>query len=221
MKKIIYLFCLIFILAIQLSAQKTKKIEPVKISIEISTTDTSIKFNGEKLISYQIYYIEKMLGKADRIKTHTFKSYYEEFGDEDTKPTSTPITVTDYYYIYDQLGLMFYTNNGWGGTKDPKKFSVHFKNKRFFTNTAALPFTPLNTFTGILKINKDTVSADKKMITQSVTYKTNEINLFKIGFGLTSIATVIDGLYSNSVSPYLLMYLDSEKEQRLSYIVVH
>ncbi len=188
--------------------------------ILVNTSDSTIKLNGVVLKSYEIKSIESIIGKPDRIKTHTFKSYYEEFGYDNNPPTSIPITVTDYYYIYDKLGIMFYTNNGRFTSKEAVCFSVHFINKRTFTNTKALPYSPLNPFKGVLKINGNTVSAIEKIVPPDVNYNTNEFKLFDMLFGPTSIATVIDSLYSVKCIPNIFLYLDNEKDQRISYVVL-
>lgn len=223
-KKLLRLFSLFGILLLLPSAKHKndlKDIQETPFEIIINTLDSSLQVNGSFLNNYNLNDLEKIIGKPNRIKTHSFKSYYEEFGAEKMSRTVIPITVTDYYYIYDKLGIMFYTNNGMSATKQPQKFSIHFKNKRTFTNTAALPFSPTGFFNGLLKINGDTLSANKKLIPKEVNYKTEDIQLFKTTFGPTSIGTVIDGLYSKNTLPYVLLYLDTEKEQRISYVVVN
>ncbi|MBA3679650.1 MAG: hypothetical protein H0W73_00450 [Bacteroidetes bacterium] len=214
----IFLACFNFLC---FSAQETNTITITKLDININTSDTSIQLNESFLSSYKLSEIEKILGKPDRIKTNTYNSYYEEFGTDNMPPTSTPIIVKNYYYIYDKLGVMFYTDNGMSGSEQPEKFSIHLKNKRLFTNTKALPFLPLNAFTGELKINAELISAHKKIIPAGANYLSKEIKLFTILFGPTSIATGIDGLYSINIEPCLFLYLDTEKEQRISCIVVY
>ena len=222
-KKTFRFFSLFGILLLLLAAKRKTVVHDIKeapFEIIINTLDSSLQVNGSFLNNYNMNDLEKIIGKPTRVKTHSFKSYYEEFGAEKMARTVVPITVTDYYYIYDKLGIMFYTNNGMSTTKQPQKFSIHFKNKRTFTNTAALPYSPANFFNGVLKINGDTLLADKKLISKETDYKTEDIQLFKTSFGSTSIATVIDGLYTKNTLPYVLLYLDTEKDQRISYVVV-
>ncbi len=214
-------FIILICSAVILFSARAKDIQEPPFEIAINTLDSSLQINGSYLQSYKISDLEKIIGKPDRVKTHTFKSYYEEFGAEKMARTVVPITVTDYYYIYDKLGIMFYTHNGMSVSKNPDKFSIHFKNKRTFTNIAALPYVPVSTFKGLLKINADTLSATKKLIPGGVNYQTETIDLFHTTFGATSVAMVIDGLYSKSTQPSVLLYLDSEKEQRISYVVVN
>ena len=224
MKKIIGLLWLNFISLSLVSAQEkntTLNTHLIKLDVQINTSDNSLKLNGLILKIYDLKEIEKMIGKPDRIKTHTFNSHYEEFGTKNIPPRSTPIKVTNYYYIYDKLGIMFYTNNGFSKTKKPEKFSIHFKNKRTFTHTATLPFTPKHFFKGTLTINGETVVVDRKAIADNVNYQTENINLYNVLFGSTSITTIIDGLYTQKSEPYMFLLLNNEKEQRISYMVIN
>lgn len=220
MTKKTFSFIFVFFTGLILLYRATALGQAVTPNIKISTSDSTIKINGSILKTYNLSAIEKIIGKPNRIKTKTFKSYYEEFGTKGMPPTSTPIEVTDYYYIYDSLGIMFYTQNGKFVSKEPQNLSIHFKNKRTFTNTAPLPFNPINTFSGVLIINGEIVNETKKIIPLEIDYRTEEFKLYKISFGPTSIATIIDGLYSIKSEPYMLIFLDSEKYQRISYIVI-
>ena len=225
MRKGIVLFSIIYLPLFYVASAPGQhnpvKSQPPVANIQINTTDSTIKINGTILKTYELNNLKKIIGKPDRVKIAVTKSYYEESGGGGLPPTSTPIKVTNYYYIYDKLGIMFFTNNGMYATKGPEKFSIHFSNKRAFTNTAALPFSPANSFKGVMIINEDTVSASKKIIPSGVDYNTKEFPLFKLLFGPTSIATIIDRLYSLTASPYIFLFLDSPKNQRTSYIVIN
>ena len=116
---------------------------------------------------------------------------------------------------------MFYTNNGKTETNRIEKFSIHFKNKRTFSNTALLPFTPIAFFNGVLMINGEPVESSQKIIADNVNYMTENIQLFNIKFGSTSITTIIDGLYTHNSEPDMFIFLNNEKEQRISYLVIN
>jgi hypothetical protein len=191
------------------------------IEIQINTEKGIIKANNVNLIINNVDSIQNVLGKPDRIEIHKFNSYIEEFpANEGGQPYTYQIVVTNYYYIYDQLGIMFYTQNSELENKEPVRCSIHFKNKRTFTNTDSLPFKPKNIFNGILKINGDVVNPGKKIISEDINYLTSDFSLFKTSFSTTSIATVIDGIYAFKSAPYLQFYLDNEKDQRISYLVI-
>jgi hypothetical protein len=223
MKKIFCFLSVIFsILNIVVAQEKSKPIsrEITKLEVLINTVDTTIKINGKILNSLEINEIEKIIGKPNRIKKHTFHSNYEKFGLKGTR-TSIPIKVTNYYYIYDNLGIMFFTNNGKTENNRIEKFSIHYKNKRTFSNTELLPYTPIAFFNGVLKINGKPVESSKKIIDENVNYMTENIQLFNIKFGSTSITTIIDGLYTHTSEPYMFIFLNNEKEQRISYLVIN
>lgn len=216
------IICLPFYYVISAQGQhKPTKSQPTVANIQINTIDSTVKVNGTILKTYELNNLKKIIGKPDRVKIAVTKSYYEESGGGGLPPTSTLIKVTNYYYIYDKLGIMFFTDNGKYAIKEPEKFSIHFRNKRTFTNTALLPFTPVNSFKGIMTINKDTMSTTKKIIPAGVDYNTKEFSLFNLLFGPTSITTIIDGLYSWHSEPYIFLFLDTPKDQRISYIVIN
>ena len=188
--------------------------------IQVNTIDNSIQVKNQKLENFKLENIEKILGKPSRVKCDTFKSYYEEFGYDDTPPTSTPYTSHNYYYIYDSLGIMFYTNNDMYETKNPGTLCIHYSNKREFTNTALIPFIPLNSFNGTLEINNNNVLDDKKIVPEGVDYLTENFKIYDMLFGPTSITMNIDRLYSIDSNPYIMLYLNNPSDQKISFVTI-
>ena len=193
----------------------------LKTKIEIDTKHPSIRINGIFLKDYNRKTFQKILGKASRIKVDSFRSYVEEFGFDGIPPSSYPIKVLNTYYIYDEIGIMFYTESGKARKEEPNRFSIHFPNKRSFTHTKDLPFKPKKSFTGIFQINENALNPQDKLIPDSVDYRTNEFTLFETSFGPTSYTTIIDSLYSIKSEPYMRIYLDDAKTQRVSIIVLY
>ncbi len=189
--------------------------------IEIDTANTFIRINGIILKDYNRNTIQKILGKPNRIKIDSFRSYVEEFGFDGIPPSSYPIKILNTYYIYDEIGIMFYTESGKARKEEPNRFSIHFPNKRSFTHTKDLPFKPKKNFTGIIQINGKELNPEDKLIPDSVDYKTNEFTLFETSFGPTSYTTIIDSLYSVKSKGYMRIYLDDAKTQRVSIIVLY
>lgn len=190
------------------------------VEILVDTGNNNIKINNKDINDFDLNKIESIIGEPDRIGIDTMLARYEEHGYGKYPSTSTMIEVINYYYVYDELGIMFYTNNGKEAIKKPKKLSIHFGNKRLFTNTRFLTFSPNDTFSGMLKINNEILDNNKKLIPDGVDYNTKEFQLFDIPFGPTSIGTKIDRLYSIDVNPYILLYLDTEESQRISYVEI-
>ena len=195
--------------------------ENLKTKIEIDTTKNSMRLNGIILKDYNRKTFQKILGKPSRIKVDSFRSHMEEFGFDGLPPSSYPIQIRNTYYIYDEIGIMFYTDSGKTRMEEPNRFSIHFPNKRFFTHTKDLPFKPKKNFTGIFQINEKELNPKDKLIPDSVDYKTNEFTLFETSFGPTSYTTIIDSLYSVKSKAYLRIYLDDAKTQRVSFIVLY
>ncbi len=209
-------FLLFFFCTIQISLAREN------LKIEIDTKKPSIRLNGIILEDFNRDTIRKIIGKPTRIRKDSFRSHMEEFSYEPGEsPHSYPIKVLNTYYIYDELGVMFYTENGKARMEEPNRFSIHFPNKRKFTHTKDLPFKPKKNFTGVFRINENELNPNDKLIPDSVDYKTNEFNLFGASFGPTSFTTVIDSLYSIKSEPYMRIYLDDPKTQRVSCIVLY
>ncbi len=116
---------------------------------------------------------------------------------------------------------MFYTESGKIKMEEPNRFSIHFPNKRIFTHTKDLPFKPKKNFTGKFHINENELNPKDKLIPDLIDYKTNEFTLFNASFGPTSFTTIIDSLYSVKSEPYMRIYLDDAKTQRVSFIVLY
>lgn len=191
-------------------------------TIDIDFQHEQVLINGKVLRSHDLSNIKEILGQPSRIKEHHFTSYYKEMGYDGMPPTSTPMPSTNYYYIYDELGLVFYSQNGgFKQNENPRRWAIFLNNERTFSNTAPLPFTPKKTFTGELKINGNAVLSTDDVVPNDVNYRTHAFELWGLSFGTTSITTVIDGLYLvNSASPYLRIFLDSPEKQRISYIEI-
>ena len=187
--------------------------------LQINTQDNSIRFNNQTIDQpYNLKQITAVLGKPDRMETHSRKARYERFGHKSTKRTSTMVDVTDSYHIYDDLGTMFFTSASIVKSGN-SKLIIYFK-KRQFTNTQNLAFVPNKGFRGVLQINEKTVPADKKLLPKNVDYNTRKFDLWSTAFGPTSTGAVIDRLYSQEAKPYLMFYLDAPKTQRVSYLEV-
>ncbi len=221
MKNFLYAFPVFILLAVLVMPLRAQPQTKPQLSVGLNTADTTITINDSVFKAYEIERIEKMLGKPDRIRTDSFRSSYERFGTAHSKPYSTPITVVNYYYIYDRIGIMLFTANGIHRSKTPDRLCICFNNKRSFTNTKPQPFSPNKAFSGLLKINGQTLAPDKKLIPDTVNYRTAKFTLFGTEFGPSSYTGDIDGLYSLNSELYMLIFLDNEKDQRISYMIVN
>jgi hypothetical protein len=131
------------------------------------------------------------------------------------------IDVTDYYYLYDKLGIMFCTNNGKSEDKEPVRMVVFFRQKRTFTNSKEYPFVPDNAFKGTLLINRDTLFPERKILPDGINYNTQSFELFGASFSPTSTLSIIDGIYAFKNDPAMRIYLDNEKDQKPAYIDIY
>ncbi len=194
--------------------------EPEKKDVKINTKSHSIQIGKDVIYELDWKELKKILGKPNRVLADTSRERYEEHGFGDTPSTSTMIQVINYYYIYDDLGLMFYTRNGKSNRKAPEFMSVHFDNERIFSNTKDLPYAPKNAFTSQLIINDQVFKSHQKQLPNGVDYNTEEFDMYKTSFGPTSIGGTIDRLYSIDANPYMMFYLDSKKSQKISRLEI-
>lgn len=219
--KIIFIFILVSTIFYSFVSKSKKKDQSLTITISINSKDSTIRINNQILPNYNLSTINKIFGKPDRTEEHSFDSYIEEFPlHKGESPTTYPVKVKNFYYIYDKLGIVFYTQNGEVAIKEPTRCNVYFKNKRSFTNTNDLPFKPKTNFTGIFCINGDTINTNKNLVPENVNYKTNKFDLFHILFAPTSYTAIIDSIYCYESRPYMQFFLDGEKTQRISYIMM-
>ncbi|MFH0894381.1 MAG: hypothetical protein V2A54_08085 [Bacteroidota bacterium] len=203
-------------------ANKESKFSPPEsIAISINSSTSEILFNSKPVHCMCIDSLTMLLGKPSRVEKYTRQERYERWSYKDGEPpTSSMKEMTDYYYLYDNLGIMFYTNLGWGKEQKPCSMAIFFGNKRNFDNRKQHPFTPKKAFPGTLTFNDNLLEPTKKLVPESVDYNTKETQIFNTSFGPTSIGGVIDGFYSTSSRVYMLIYLDQPETQRPAYIEI-
>ncbi|EAY30220.1 hypothetical protein M23134_08042 [Microscilla marina ATCC 23134] len=193
---------------------------PKRMTITLNTHTHSIYINGQTILQpFDLKQINQILGKPSRTETHTRKVRFERRGYRSIPPTSEMVDMTEYYYIYDQWGLMFVKSNSLVKAK-PLKLIVFFHNPRIFTNTRAFKYHPQVAFTGTFTLNTQVLSPSQKAVPEGVNEQSQGFTQWGILWGATSIGTVIDRLYSAKASPHLMIYLDAGKTQRISYIKV-
>ncbi|WP_299452397.1 hypothetical protein [uncultured Microscilla sp.] len=193
---------------------------PKHLTVTLNTHTHSIYINGQTILQpFDLKQINRILGKPSRTQTHTRKIRFERRGYRSVPPTSEMIDMTEYYYIYDQWGLMFVKSNSIIKAK-PLKLIVFFRNPRIFTNTRSFNYRPYTAFVGTLNLNGNTVLPNQKVVPAGVDDQSEGFTQWGVLWGATSIGTVIDRLYSAKASPHLMIYLDAGKTQRISYIKV-
>lgn len=150
----------------------------------------------------------------------------EEFShDKSESPHTYWVQVTNHFYIYDELGLVFYTRNGKYSSQDPLIMMICYEYKREFNHDNfpdKIPkeYMPKKIFTGKLFINSIVLEPQKTQLSKDINYNTEKIELFNTTFGATSRATIIDGLYSEKGFPYFRIYYNNGKEHYVSYVQV-
>ncbi len=214
MKKSVGILILLFIFTSTYSKDQTK------ISIVINHMKKKLIIDKKTVKQFTLKKIYKILGKPDRIKEHRISSYIDEYPFEDGGAHyMRNIKIKNFYYIYDNLGIMFYTDNSEVHYRKPSWLYIKFR-KRNFKNIALFPFIAKKTFNGKLIINQVKLKKNKKLVEQKVTYLTKKIELFHTFWGATSISTIIDRLYLLKGKPYIELFLDDKQTQRISYVLI-
>ncbi len=204
-------------------------VEASKPIININTVDSTVLVDNEILNISDLKNIQKYFGEPDRIKRDENKSSLTEYPhNRNEEPRSYPVKYINYYFIYDNLGLIFYSDNSYsylneeGETqyKKPVAMLVKFNNNRLFDHDKPFTFMPNISFSGLLYINGVLVNPTKKAFPENVNYQTNVFNLYNVLFYPTSYTTIIDGLYSKNSWPYIIIMLDEPIKQRPSYVII-
>lgn len=191
-------------------------------AIEIDTKKNLLKWNGKVLKDFYRNSLFSILGRPDRIRKRQYGSYIKEFPlDSNDRPSYYPIQITDYYYIYDRFGVMFHTGNSEFPNPEPERMKIFFKNKREFFHKKEEPYHPKHSFSGKAIINGRLLEQDSKIISDRLDYRVNQFEMHDVLFGPTSFASVIDGLYCISASPYFEIELDRPGSQKISRLIIY
>lgn len=190
--------------------------------VDIDSQKKTVSINGTALASFDLGVLHKLLGKPSRIKAIKKRVRFERKAYNSNRRTSRMVPVTVHYYVWDRLGLVFNSGNlrKFDKRTDPERMVVFFPRKRSFTHSTPPAMTPKRRGVCKLRINGETVPANRSVVPKGVDYRTNKFAKFKTHFGPTSFTTQIDSLYSSGGAPYLRLYLDGPQTHRVSYVVI-
>lgn len=183
-------------------------------TVTIDDPTATLRIDGEIVPDFRLQTLRELLGEPDRVEVVRSRQRYEEFGaGPDDPPTSMMIDVEDRHIVYDDRGLVFRTR----GAGEPEVMLLFFEPERSFTNTAPPDVVPLRRGGCELEIRGVRLDPEADVVPSGVDYRTRGIVVHGRHFGATSIATEIDGLYSEDGRPYLRLYLDGPRTRRPSY----
>lgn len=187
-------------------------------TLAITNPGGGLAVNGVALPDFRTARLRKVLGEPDRIERVTSRQRYEEFGDGELPPTSELVEIADTHYVYDRYGLVFLTNGGNLG-HTPTLVRVFFAHAREFDNTEAPAAIPDGGRCAVT-INGVALDPEVDLRPAGVTYQTARAPLFGTTFGFTSIATVIDRLYTDAGTRHVQIFLDAPATGRAAYLEV-
>ena len=178
----------------------------------------TIAIDGVILPDFEPETLRRVLGEPDRVEKLEHTEFYEEFGDDGAGWSSDEVPVTDFHHVYDARGLVFATRNGAFGESDhPELMRIFFASPRLFDNTEAPEVVPVTRGVCRLELGGVLVDPDVDARPPGVDYRTDQFPLWGTDFGSTSIATVIDRVYTVDGAPYLMVFLDAPATGRPSY----
>jgi hypothetical protein len=187
--------------------------------VELDHAGHAIRINGVAVPDFAPARLRRLLGAPDRVVRTESRQAYEEAGATRDEPwTSTMVTVIDDHYVYDRLGLVFRTaSSGIGRSTTPEVLLLFFASPRRFDNTAAPAVAPAHG--GGCRLVVDGVAVDPAVDARppGVTYRTESFAAYHTRMAPTSIATVIDGIYSDAGAPSVRIYLDAPASGRPAY----
>ena len=189
--------------------------------ITINTESNEISINENRITNFNLSTLKQIIGHPDRIQIENIMVDVTEYPyDDNDVPYYYTQEVTNYYYIYDNLGLVFHTANNLSINNNPVYLKIFYDSKREFTHMKLPEFLPEKTFQGVLKINDIILEPHNQIISEEIKYNTKYFTLFNTTFAPTSIATVIDSIYSYEGNPYIQIFLNNGIDKKVSYISI-
>jgi hypothetical protein len=162
------------------------------------------------------------LGKPSRTVRLKSKQRYERFGiPGKSAPQSTMVEVTNFHHVYDELGLVFSTENGRFADTDttPRRLYVVYRALKtgWHDDPAVLP---ARKFAGVLRINGQALDPARDPTPKGVTYQTDSFPLFGTKCSTSSRATQIDSIYCYDLSPTLRIFLDVANRSSVGFVLL-
>ncbi|MBK9032950.1 MAG: hypothetical protein IPL61_17035 [Myxococcales bacterium] len=199
--------------------------EPADAHVDLRAHDLNpggaLVVNGVALPDLGLPRMRAALGEPDRIERVTHAERYEEYGAGDMPSTSDLVPITDTHYVYARHGLVFATQHGaFADDATPALVRVFFAHPRVFDNIAAPAVVPSAGGHCAVTINGVRLDPEVDLRPAGASSRTARVTIFGTGFGLTSIASVIDTLYTSAGARAVHIFLDGPATGRAAYLEV-
>lgn len=185
----------------------------------ITIRDSSFYIMNTKFDQFDFHKIKSLLGEA-RIEKHKHKIEMHRWG---IHPDGSKgrchfyeTEVTDYYYIYDQLGIMLFTQNTKGQDSVPDKMLVYFGNSCHGEKNT-FPYFPHKKYNGLFILQGDTLHQTLPLKNLKADPLTRKVEYFNSSYDFSSTGSTINNLY-HPKKTWHVIHLDNSKEQKISYI---
>ncbi|MDH5682195.1 MAG: hypothetical protein OEZ36_11445 [Spirochaetota bacterium] len=194
-----------------------------KLLIDINSKTGDILINGRRLSDFKPSMIEKVLSKPDRSESHKSVGHMKKWKIKELNKKNLPPTIRsydriDYYYLYDKLGIMFFTENlkeFTGYNKTPKYFSIYFLANDKHPHKPRL-FKPKTVFSGDLHINGIRLMPAKARFPRGLDNWDKTIHLYNTTFkryGKTSIYC-----FEEETGVRLFLYFNPGQDRGISFL---
>ena len=190
--------------------------------VAVDTRSGRITVDGKPLPDFKLATLKRVLGAPSRVKTTVDRERFERFpGPLGGSPHSTMVEVKNHHYVYDRLGLLFFTRNGrYDNNRDPWAMVVVLRKNVAFTHARRPRFLPKGTCKG-LAVNGTLLDRNRTLVPKGVTYRTEKLRLFDTDFAPTSYATAVDSVYAHGGERAIRIFLDSSRDGRPAYVVIN
>ena len=214
MRVLVPSFVALALLVVATRADARPRKRAPRCTIDVTNPAGTLAINRAALPDFAPATLRTVLGEPDRIEQVTSKQRYEEYSPGGK--TSDLVDVTDAYYVYDRLGLVFASRGG----ADPDRVIVFFAHARTFDHTALPQVTPSKRGDGRVRINGVAVKPDADARPRGVDYRTPDFPRFGARFGSTSFSTVIDRIYTLDGARHVDLFLDGPETGRPAYVEI-
>ncbi len=190
--------------------------------ISIDTAKGELRLDGATLSSLSLEAIKGVLGKPGQVKTTQEKVRYEKRTLSGKGDQTVNQEMKNHFYLYDQLGLVFFTRNArpQDQSEDPVSLVVSLAKASEIQHGELPAHMPAHPFGGKVTIYGVELKRAAPVIPDKVTEQTERVPLFNTLFSPASAGAGVESVYSISQNPGVQIFFDSVKGRRPAFLEI-